>query len=358
MSLPFNFAPEYPDIRLKDRLESSFQNLPSLIEELNKRGMSLRQPNPVLKLRPYYPKPSTPEMYTGSTTKYPYVIQAPEADPNYVWVGNRDDFTGNWHRIGDPITENLVGHTTYSAIGQDKTFQPQHHNVNLPVESSLSQEQLQNKLRNFNLPHEGDRTTLFKRMINAQESPDLMRKLQEGQQPNELELAEIVNKHEPINLQQAGRLRELRQNQGNIPQVPQENVSWWQNSNLNPSNWRPQNNPMRLDGTQVSNAEANSLRQWGQQNIANQASNIGALNQIGTGSNPMTINNMPGALSTAAKTGATEAAATGTVGGAAGFASRAMPMISLALLANSFMQNASANKQQQQELENQQRMRT
>ena len=342
------------------KIPDTFENEESLYDYLNARGMPLRKPNPVLKLRPHYPKPPMPEMYTGSTTKYPYVIQAPEADPNYVWVGSGDDFTGNWHRIGDPITENLVGYTTYHAIGQDKTFQPQHHNVNLPLESSLSQEQLQNKLRNLNLPTEGDRSTLFKRMINVQESPDLVRKLQEGGQPTELELADTVNRHEPINLQQGARLRQLRQNQGNIPPTQNPSIGQrWQQSSFNPSNWRSQgNNPMRLDGTQVSNAEANSLRQWGQQNIANQAAQANALNRIGTGTNPMTVNNMPGALSTAAKTGVTEATATGAAGGATSFASRAMPMISLALLANSALQSSRANSEQAQAEQTKRRMMT
>lgn len=348
---------------------STFENEESLYDFLKSRGASLRKPDPVLKLRPYIPKPDLPEMYRGSTTNYPYVIQAPESNPNYVWVGNRDDFTGSWNRIGDPITQDAVGRTTYSHIGGDQTFQPQHHNVNLPVESSLSQEQLQNKLGNLNLPTEGDRSTLFKRMINAHESPDLMMKLQEGGQPTELELADTVNRHEPINLQQTARLRELRKNQGNIPQInqgpSQENSNWWQQSNLNPSNWRAQNNnPMRLDGSQVSNAEAAPLREWGQQNLENQLNNTSTLNRLGTGSNPMTINNMPGATSALSGAGgsqlartASQGAATGA-GGAGSFLSRAMPTISLVLLANAMMQNSRAGMQRKEQNEQEQRMQT
>ena len=340
-------------------IPNSFEDEQSLYDYLSSRGLTLRKPNPVLKLRPHIPKPAMPETYRGSKTNYPYVMQAPDNDPNFAFVGNRDTFEGNWHRIGDPITPENVGKTTYGTIGQDKTFGPQHHNVNLPRESNLTDEELQERLRNFNLPAEGDRSSLFKRLINAQESPELMQKIGNGEAPTELEMADIVNRHEPINLQQAARLRELRGNQRNpsqINQPPQENSSWWQNSNLNPSSWRSQNNPMRLDGTQVSNAEANSLRQWGQQNLENQANNASMLNRLGTGSNPMTVNNL-GAKSLAS-TGEAALGAEGAAAGGATFAARAMPMISLALMAGSLLQNQRASQQMKQDQEQQKSMRT
>lgn len=349
-------------------IPNSFENEQSLYDYLSSRGLTLRKPNPVLRLRPYLPKPAMPETYRGFNTNYPYVMQAPEKDPNFAFVGNRDTFEGNWHRIGDPITPENVGKTTYGAIGQDKTFGPQHHNVNLPRESNLTDEELQDRLRNINLPAEGDRSSLFKRLINAQESPELMQKIGNGESLSELDMADIVNRHEPINLQQAARLRELRKNQANPPQVnqaPEENSNWWESSNLNPSNWRSQaNNPMRLDGTQISNAEANSLRQWGQQNLANQANNASMLNRLGTGSNLMTINNISQASNlpkTAALTEGSAGAALGAEGAAAGgatFAARAMPMMSLALMAGSLLQNQRANQQMKQDQEQQQSMRT
>jgi len=332
---------------LAERVSGSFDNPEAFNEWLDQSGYFLKKPNPVLKLRP-----PMPETYRGFQTKYPYVIQAPEKNPNYVWVGNRDDFTGNWHPVGEKITPEKVGHTTYHRIGQDQVFGPQHHNINLPGESSLSQEQLQEKLRGLNLPSEGDRTSLFKRIINAQESPDLMKKLYEGGSPTELELGDIVNRHEPINLEQANRLRELRRGGENLPEQPQAN-NWWQQSNLNPSNWRSSGNPVyRTDGTQLSNAEANNLRAWGEQNLANRAQNLQGVSRLGTGSNPMTVNNMGRQMASSA--GAME---TGSMG-AGTFASRAMPMISLALLANSFLQNSQARKEQNWEEQTQRRMMT
>ena len=332
-------------------IPDSFENEASLYEFLTKRGLSLRKPSPVLRLRS---PPSMPEVYRGPQTNYPYVIQSPEPNPDFAWVGNRDNFEGNWHRFGDTITPEKVGRTTYNLIGQDQTFGPQHHNVNLPGESSFTEEQLQDKLRGLNLPYEGNRSSLFKRMINAQESPDLMRRLQEGGRPSELELGDIVNRHEPINLQQAARLRQLRGGGENIEQ-PQEN--WWQQSNLNPSNWRNQANPVRADGSQLSNVEANQMRQWGQQNLANRAQNLQGLNRLGTGSNPMTVNNLPGlpgAQANALRMGGAAAGEAGMLGSAATFASRALPIMNLVMLGGMMLKGMNAGnesgKEQQKEL--------
>jgi hypothetical protein len=332
-------------------IPESFENEESLYDWLMQRGLSLRKPSPVLRLKQ---PPPMPEIYQGPQTKYPYVIQAPEVNPDFVWVGNRDDFSGNWHRIGDPISQENVGRTTYNAIGQDQAFGPQHHNVNIPRESRFTQEELQNKLRGLNLPYEGDRSSLFKRLINTQESSDLMEKLGQGGSPTELELADIVNRHEPINLQQAARLRELRRGGENIPVQPEQNQSWWQQSRLNPANWMNQNNPVRADGFPISNVEANQLRQWGQQNLANQANTLSMANRLGTGSNPMTVNNLPGAQ--AAEGEAAVAAGSGMTG--ASFASRALPVLNLALLAGTLLQNSRARMDQEKEAENQRRLMT
>ena len=343
-------------------IPTSFDNEESLYNFLDKQGLFLRKPSPVLKLRPPIPKPATPESYRGFNTNYPYVMQAPDNDPNFAFVGNRDSFEGNWHRIGDPITPENVGKTTYGSIGQDKTFGAQHHNVNLPKESSLTNEELQNRLKEFNLPSEGDRSSLFKRLINTQESPELMQKIGNGEAPTELELADIVNRHEPINLQQAARLRELRNNQNNLPREnqAQENSNWWQNSNLNPTNWRSQNNPTRLEGTQVSNAEASSLRQWGEQNLQAQAHNASLLSRLGTGSNPMTVNNLSATTSSLSNAGQAGNVATqgATAAGGGSLMSRAMPMVGLALLANSVIQNSRANSKRNEEAETEKRMET
>ena len=338
---------------LADRMyNGSFENEEALNAWLNRSGYSLRKPGPVLRLRQPVPKPQMPEFYRGYQTGYNYPIEAPATDPHHVFVGNRDNFTGDWYRIGDPIDPSKVGNTTYNAIGHEETFQPSHHNFNIGHESHLSEEELRHNLEQLNLPTEGDRTSLFKRMINVKESPNLMDKLVQGEKPSELELADIVNRHEPINLQQAARLRSLRNPQSQPLNATQNR---WQNSRLNPTNWLPQNNPRRVDGSELSNAEANSLRAWGSQNIANQRQNLSAINGLGTGSNPMTISQMPGSSSAEANLAKTATPETSMPMGT--FSGRAMPMISLALLANSFLQNSQAKQEQEQFTQTQKMMR-
>jgi hypothetical protein len=332
-------------------IPESFESEESLYDWLMQRGLSLRRPSSVLRQRPSMP--NMPEIYQGPITRYPYVIQAPEPDPNFVWVGNRDDFSGNWHRIGDPITPEKVGLSTYNSIGKDQTFGQQHHNINLPGESNLTQEQLQDKLRGLNLPYEGDRSSLFKRIVNVQESPELMGRLQEGGRPTELELGDIVKAHEPIDLNQAARLRQLRAGGENIPEQPQGN--WWQQNNLNPANWRSQANPVRADGSPVSNVEANQMRQWGQQNLMNRANALQQMGRTGTGANPMSINNLPGAQVNALRAGGSAAAGeAGMLGSAATFASRALPIMNLVMLGGMMLKGMNAgreaDKQQQKEL--------
>lgn len=326
-------------------MPTSFEDQENLYDYLRQRGLGLRNPSPVLRLRQ---PPPMPETYRGMNTGYPYVMQAPEQNPDYAFVGNRDNFSGNWHRLGDPVTEDAVGKTTYGHIGEGQRFQPGHHNMNLPRESSLTEEQLRGELNGYNLPTNGERSSLFKRMINTKESDDIMQKLGNGERPSELEMADVINRHEPINLQEAGRLRGLRQgvNNPNIQHnVPNRSISQQvQKSNLNPMNWRSQNNPMRVDGTQVSNVEASALRDWGKSNLNSR------MQSLGTAQNPMTLSSAQG-VGEAAAENSMAAAAPGTL-------SRAMPMLSLALMAGSMVQNAQIGKAQEEQMKNNERMRT
>ena len=325
-------------------MPTSFEEQEDLYDYLRQRGLGLRNPSPVLRLRQ---PPPMPETYRGMNTGYPYVMQAPEQNPDYAFVGNRDNFSGNWHRIGDPVTEDAVGKTTYGNIGQGQRFQASHHNMNLPREASLSEQELRNEMQGYNLPSEGDRTSLFKRMMNAKESPDVMQNLMERGSLSELEMADVINKHEPINLQEAARLRELRQDVNNpnmAPNAPNRSISQQaQQSNMNPMNWRSQNNPMRADGSQVSNVEANALRDWGQNNLSSR------IQGVGTATNPMTINS--------AATGEAAAVESAAMGGA-GMLSSAMPMLSLGLMAASMYQNSQARQEQEQKIAAYDRRRT
>ena len=315
-------------------------------EDYEEEGL-LPKHDPISSLEPKMPAP--PRTYRG------FEVEPVNPDPFHVWIGDRDMNRGAWRRIGTPINEQDVGRTTFGQIGGDQVYQPQHHNVNIAQPAWLSNDQLKEKLSELNLPSDGNRYDLYKRHINTSNS-DLKGRLADGYQPSNEEFMNIVNRDHDV-MDQLQQANQIRQEKTGI-QPSQQNLGLqqrWQQSNLNPSNWRFQNNPIRLDGTQVSTNEANSLRQWGEKNVAS---------KVGTGSNPMTINNMSQASNlpkTAALAEGSAGAALGAEGTAAGgatFASRAMPMMGLALMAGSLIQNSRANQQMKQAQEQQKSMRT
>ena len=190
---------------------------------------------PVLRLRPPPPpppqRPAMPPRMTFGGAQFP--VSVPEADPNHVWVTNRDSLEGNWHSVNSPITEQAVGPTTFRQIGEDQTFQPQHHGINVAAESRMSDDQLRQNLENWNLPTEGNRDELFARNMRVKHHPTFMRNFAEGRAANEAEVSDIANPNQPIDLREAARLRGLRQEAGyyeNVPEVrprapmPQSNM--------------------------------------------------------------------------------------------------------------------------------------
>ena len=308
---------------------------------LDRNRMSLRRPDPVLNL-----PPPMPETYRGRTG-YNYPVFAPPENENFVFMGNRDNMSGNWYRKGDKIDPTKVGRTTFGHFGQDGVFGDQHHNKNLPKDAFLSREDLQQKLQSYNLPSEGERSDLFKRIINTQES-DLMPKIAAGEPLTEVEIADVVNRHEPVDLARAAELREMRRGAAVQPQEP-FNQRLTQ-SNANPRNWMPSNNnPMRLDGSQVSNAEAANLRQWGSQNIANMQEAQAAAQRTGSVANPAGL----GSIAEAAP-----AAEAGIAAQAPSFLARSMPLISLGLMANSLYSQSKANRENKEAMEQRETMRT
>ena len=310
----------------------------------DRNSMSLRRPDPVLNL-PIKPPPM-PETYRGRTG-YNYPMFAPPADENFVFVGNRDNFSGNWYRKGDKIDPAKVGRTTFEEFKKDGVFGSQHHNQHLPAESHWSKEDLQQKLQSYNLPSEGERSDLWKRYVNIQES-DLKQKLADGEPITEVEIADIVNRHEPVDLARAAELREMRRGAEVQPQQPlNQRLA---QSNANPRNWMPSNNnPMRLDGSQVSNAEAANLRQWGSQNIANMQEAQAAAQRTGSVANPAGL----GSIAEAAP-----AAEAGIAAQAPSFLARAMPLISLGLMANSLYSQSKANRENKEAMKQREAMRT
>lgn len=307
--------------------------------------MSLRRPDPVLNL-PVKPPPM-PETYRGRTG-YNYPVFAPPENENFVFVGNSDNMSGNWYRKGDKINPAKVGKTTFQNIGKDGVFGSQHHNQHVPAESHLSQEDLQQKLQNYNLPSEGERSDLWKRYINTKEG-NLVPKIAAGEPLTEVEIADVVNRHEPVDLARAAELREMRRGAAVQPLQQPLNQRLAQ-SNVNPRNWMPSNNnPMRLDGSQVSNAEAANLRQWGSQNIANMQEAQAAAQRTGSVANPAGL----GSIAEAAP-----AAESGIAAQAPSFLARSMPLISLGLMANSLYSQSKANRENKEAMEQREAMRT
>ena len=171
---------------------------------------------PTLRLKP--PPPPNPEMMNFQGTNYP--ISMPQADPNYAWVTNRDTLEGNWQPINGPINEQAVGPTTFGQIGQDQVFSPEHHGINIPGESNMSDDQLRQNLSNWNLPTEGDRSELFARNMRVKTHPTFLKNFADGRAPNEAEVSDIVNPNGPMSLQEAGQLRALRSQAGYYENVP------------------------------------------------------------------------------------------------------------------------------------------
>lgn len=316
-----------------------------LYDWLDRNRMSLRRPDPVLNL-PVKPPPM-PETYRGRTG-YNYPVFAPPENENFVFVGNSDNMSGNWYRKGDKINPAKVGRTTFQNIGKDGVFGSQHHNQHVPAESHLSQEDLQQKLQNYNLPSEGERSDLWKRYINTKEG-NLAPKIAAGEPLTEVEIADVVNRHEPVDLARAAELREMRRGAAVQPLQQPLNQRLAQ-SNANPRNWMPSNNnPMRLDGSQVSNAEAANLRQWGSQNIANMQEAQAAAQRTGSVANPAGL----GSIVEAAP-----AAEAGIAAQAPSFLARSMPLISLGLMANSLYSQSKANRENKEAMEQREAMRT
>jgi len=169
-----------------------------------------------LRFRP--PRPPNPEMMNFGGANYP--ISMPEADPNYAWVTNRDTLKGNWQPLDRPITEQAVGPTTFGQIGQDQVFSPDHHGINIPGESNMSDDQLRQNLSNWNLPTEGERGELFSRNMRVKNHPTFLRNFADGNPPNQAEVSDIVSPNAPTSLGEAGQLRALRSQAGYYENVP------------------------------------------------------------------------------------------------------------------------------------------
>lgn len=293
------------------------------------------------------PQPEMPKVLRGPVTNSYYQLNAPAPNRDYVFVGDRSNFKGSWQRIGDPITEKDIGKITANMLKKRgaNTFEAQHHNANISPGASLSDEDLKSYLDQRGISSEGDREGLMKRYIYANESVGeaLDRQIQnrylrgdgfEGPLQNVSDdlLKQGVMEHQRIN--DAKALEDKRKRLQEANQLRQERLGL-RETNVNPIPARP---PRTGLGFQNQPMEINHLNQGlragaSAQEVAQAGSSIG-------------------------NAGATEVAGAGTLGRASSFASRALPVINLALLAGTMMQNFRANRKNRYAEQAQKSMRT
>lgn len=284
-------------------------------------------------MRTSKPPKMPPMVETIFGTRVPASI--PNAQKGWVFTGSdKDDINVNWYREGDLIPDNLIQPSVYDRLYEEQKGSPRfllnHHGTYLDSGRPTSMPQ------NQELWH-----TLASQGIGPSGS----------QKDGDEELL-------PPSPTEAYNMWMQKRADGSLPQDP--NPSSFPKSNnpfarmpnsFNPFSFSSQNKPLsgvvRLDGSQVSPEEMQEVNQWGRQNLANMQKEQMAVNippKLGTGTNPMTIDNMPGATP---PTTPPQNMNAGT------FASRAMPMMHLALQAYSLIQNSKSQKEQERFEQNQ-----
>lgn len=274
--------------------------------------------------------PKPPEMYHERITGYTYPITAPEPNLDFVFVGNRDNFQYKWVRKGTPIDKEDIG-SSYSSFNPKSLYGDIHHNLNIPRESKMSDDEFRQALVPYELPtstlHDMWRKDLFKMYINSK-NPLISSETQSGERPpTDNELAYVQYVHERMGEPKDGELyRNLRKEQNLSSQSspsaesgrPMPDLDWWRQQIISPQ----------------------------QRQMASQQQQRGP-NTIGTGNNPMTLSNMneeipnhmtlsnaSGAIGAARSIGAMapEGSMMGAIGGAAG---SIYPAVGLGLMAKS-----------------------
>lgn len=267
--------------------------------------------------------PPAPPMVRSRGMNFP--ISVPEPDPNYVWITNRDSLEGSWRPMNSPITEDQVGRTVFNQIGQDQTFQPEHHGMNVPAESRMSDDQLRGRLDEWRIPSQGNRQQLFERNLRVKHHPTFMQNYARGNRPNEAEVSDIMGGNQQMSLQEAARMRGLRRQAGYYQNVQPPA----------PAEPRPNGNMGSIAG--LGRQQGNLAERIGPQ--ANAARGAAA-GEAAAGE---------GALA-----GGTAAGEAGMMGGAGMMAARAVPILNLVLLGKMLMDGVTASskeaKQKQQAL--------
>lgn len=319
---------------IPNRNPYTFDDQQSLHDFLRGKNLRMRPIDGTLKLNPLPLRPPPgPEMATIRRDTYP--ISVPPKNPNYVWVTNRDNLSGKWFPINSPIKQEDVGPTTFRTIESDQTFQPKHHGINTSKESTMTDEELGNQLRSWNLPSDGSRKQLFERNIRARLHPTFQQNMASGNQPNEAELADILGKQN-LSLEEAARIREIRQR----PQMPSQNNSIQALPSQNSNRFEQQQGPL-TGGTMRLRDEAPMSTSI----INREPSQVETLTQ-----EP----NLSSTIIPQANTGVAAAEEAGAMGGMEMMASRALPILNMVflgkMLGDSLTAGSKQKKMQQQEL--------
>lgn len=303
VNLPQNFSIDPRFLGGEEPTSVSVANTPPLV---------LRQPPP--------PKPATMR-FNG----YDFPIKTPERPDNsqFAWVTNRDNFKGSWQPIGTPIKEEHVGKSVFNNLGEGQVYGPEHHGLNSPQESTMTDEQLSRKLSDLNLPSEGSREELFARNMRVKHHPTIMKNFAGGKSPNEAEVSDIMGEKKDFSLKDLGKLRDLRNQAGYYENTPAPK----------PFTPRPPSNVQNI----FSPRTPGSLPE----RLGAQSSAEGAV-----------------AAEEGAVAGGAAAGEAGMLGGASAMAGRAVPILNLVLLGKMLMDGMNSGKQDRKQQQQDLSMRT
>ncbi|MEM8728209.1 MAG: hypothetical protein AAGE99_05895 [Chlamydiota bacterium] len=165
-----------------------------------------------------YAAPAGPrQTYQGN----PVEAMPRDANGNWVWITNRDDGnTGSWQRVGEPIRPDQIGEASYNGLTKGlgaETYAVDHHNFNQADITGLSDQGLNAKLGEYGLPVDGNRYERFRRLVNAKQDGDFMKHVANGNAPTEQQMVGL-NQNRPSPGQQAIYPNSMRP--GNAPPPP------------------------------------------------------------------------------------------------------------------------------------------
>lgn len=314
------------------------------------------------------PPPPKPQMitYPLADREATYPIEIPK-DPNWVWVSHRDH-PGQWRRIGSPIKEEEVGSTYFREANRPQTYQPIHSGLNAGQESFMTDDELRGILKKWNLPTEGDRYSIFDRVVRVKTNPTVMEKVATGNAPlTEQERQYVLGGDrypKSANLLQAEReqgirdrkaflARKSQQPQTNAPNQPTVNTQMGgtttTTTTTQPPNVVEPPAPQKPQGPLYGG----TMRLGDEAPMSTSVMGNGAT-QTQTMTQPNLYSRIMPQANPQANAGAAAAEEAGIMGGMDMMASRAMPILNMVflgkMLTDSMTADSKEKKMQQQQL--------